>query len=85
MDALLQVGWNKGEIDFGVRGDIISLTLDEMNKFRAMTVVAIGTMEDMWRRHQESLRPPQSGKTHQPMMPPDEAGLRAYLEGEGLL
>lgn len=49
MDAILTVGWQKGEIDFGVRGDIMDLTFEQMQEFRAMIVAAIGTMEEMWR------------------------------------
>ena len=62
MDALFQVGWHKCEIDFQVRADIASLTLAEMNEFRAMLIVAIGTMEDMWRREQERKHPAAQAK-----------------------
>ena len=62
MYALFQVGWHKCEIDFQVRADIASLTLAEMNEFRAMLIVAIGTMEDMWRREQERKHPAAQAK-----------------------
>lgn len=53
IDALFSVGWRKGEMDFGVRGDLGALSLEEMNEFRKMVVVAIGVAEDMWRTQQE--------------------------------
>lgn len=62
MDALFQVGWKKGELDFSVRGDLATLSLDEMNSFRAMLVAGIGTAEDMWRREQENKHP--AAQTH---------------------
>lgn len=52
---LITIGFDKyGDADFGVRGDLASLTLEEMQKLRAMIPVAIGIAEDMWRREQES-------------------------------
>ena len=57
MDALFSVGWNKCEMDFAVRGDLMDLTLDEMNEFRKMLVAGIGTAEDMWRREQQRKHP----------------------------
>lgn len=59
MDALFQVGWRGATIDFAVRCDICALNLEEFNEFRKMIVVGIGTMEDMWRREQESRNPAQ--------------------------
>lgn len=44
-------------MDFGVRGDLAVLSLEEMNQFRQMLVVAIGTAEDMWRREQQRKNP----------------------------
>lgn len=43
-----------GEWDFSVWSNTETLSLDEMQKLRAMIVVAIGTMEHMWRRAQEA-------------------------------
>jgi hypothetical protein len=54
---LFQVGYHKNEIDFAVSGEIFSLSLDQMNQLRAMIVVGIGTLEDMWRREQERNTP----------------------------
>ncbi len=42
-----------GDFNFGVRTTIGDLTIEEMNNFRKMLVVAIGTAEDMFRRDQE--------------------------------
>lgn len=39
----------KGEFDFEVSANVCNLTFDEYNELRAMLVVAIGTMEEMWR------------------------------------
>lgn len=50
---LFSVGWNKGEMDFGVLGSVCELSQDQMGELRKMIVVGIGTMEDMWRRAQE--------------------------------
>lgn len=49
----LEVGKYKGDWDFGVKGTVVELTYDEMQDLRGMIIVAIGTMEDMWRREQE--------------------------------
>ena len=38
-----------GQWDFGISGGIAFLTLEEMNKLRAMTMVAVGTAEEMFR------------------------------------
>lgn len=51
------VGYHKGEMDFSVAGTITELSFDEMNDLRAMLIVGIGTMEDMWRREQERKSP----------------------------
>lgn len=47
---ILSVGCYKGEMDFGISSTIESLSYEQMNEFRQMLVVAIGTAEDMWRR-----------------------------------
>ncbi len=39
----------KGEFDFEVPAKILDLTQEEYDELRAMLVVAIGTMEEMWR------------------------------------
>ena len=38
-----------GQWDFGISAGIAFLTLEEMNKLRAMTMVAVGTAEEMFR------------------------------------
>jgi len=47
---IITIGKKKGEWDFCVRATIQELSNEEMDKLRAMIVVAIGTTEDMWRR-----------------------------------
>lgn len=61
MDAIFSVGWNKGEMDFAVRGDLAALTLEEMNQWRIMVIAGIGTAEDMWRREQQRKCPAAEG------------------------
>ncbi len=56
-EYIFSVGWNKGEIDFGVCCSVQDLTLEQMNEVRKMIVVGIGTMEDMWRREQQRRTP----------------------------
>lgn len=56
-DAFIAVGYHKGEMDFSIAGTVLELSYEEMNDLRAMLVVAIGTMEDMWRREQERKAP----------------------------
>jgi hypothetical protein len=51
------VGYHKGEMDFSILGSVCDLSIEEMNDLRAMIVVGIGTMEDMWRREQERKSP----------------------------
>lgn len=58
---ILEVGFDKnGQPDFGVVADVQSLPPDKMNDLRSMTIAAIGTMEDMWRRGQEKQQLPGS-------------------------
>lgn len=38
-----------GQWDFGVNASIMDLSLDDMNELRTMTMVAIGTAEEMFR------------------------------------
>lgn len=54
---IISIGFYKGEVDFSVSGKILDLNFEEMNKLRAMIVVAIGTAEDMWRRNYELKNP----------------------------
>tara|TARA_Y100000310_G_C20082307_1_gene534412 strand:+ start:285 stop:497 length:213 start_codon:yes stop_codon:yes gene_type:complete len=46
-----------GGFDFGVNGSIMEMSSEEIKDFREMIIVAIGTMEDMWRREQERKAP----------------------------
>ena len=50
---LFQVGWHKGECDFGVSAVFTELSYEQMKEWREMVVVAIGVAEDIWRRAQE--------------------------------
>jgi len=61
-DPLIAVGYNKGQMDFAIPASVCNLTQDEMNDLRAMIVVAIGTMEGMWRREQEKRYPAATDK-----------------------
>lgn len=57
-ESLLAVGFDKnGGFDFGVNCSVADLSYEQMTKLRAMTVVAIGSMEDMWRREQAAKHP----------------------------
>ena len=48
---LFEIGYNKNvELDFGIKATVGGLSLEELNKFRSMIIVAIGISEDMWRR-----------------------------------
>lgn len=48
-NELLKVGYDKGEVDFSVNSGVYDLSYEQMNEFRAMIIVAIGTMEALWR------------------------------------
>ena len=49
---LITIGFNKdGEADFGIRGDVIDLSLEQMQELRAMIPVAIWCAENIWRQH----------------------------------
>lgn len=54
---ILNVGYHKGQMDFGVNCSIDELSYEEMRKFREMVVVAIGVAESMWRTAQEKKNP----------------------------
>ena len=48
---IFSVGFDKnGEAEFGVSGTVLDLTYAQMKELRAMIPVAIGVMEDMWKR-----------------------------------
>jgi hypothetical protein len=49
----ISIGYKKGEMDFSISCSVCDLSLAEMNRLRQIIIVAIGTMEDMWRREQE--------------------------------
>ena len=53
----LSVGCHKGEMDFSIAATVCDLDYEEMNELRSMIIVAIGTMEGMWRREQERKAP----------------------------
>jgi len=54
---LFSVGYRRGKMDFSVSLEITKLTFKEMEELRAITIVGIGTFEDMWRREQQSKYP----------------------------
>ncbi len=49
MNDIITVGYDKGEMDFGVLSSIADLSIEQMNELRIMTMVAIGQAESMWR------------------------------------
>lgn len=49
MTEYLKIIKEKGEFDFEVSAKILKLTNEEYDELRAMLIVAIGTMEEMWR------------------------------------
>lgn len=53
IDGLIEIGYYKGEMDFGIKGTVAELTLEEMNKLRIMTMVAIAQAENTWHTAQE--------------------------------
>jgi len=50
--TLLEVGYHKHEMDFGISGAVCNLSLKQLKEFREMIIVAIWQAEDMWRREQ---------------------------------
>jgi hypothetical protein len=46
---LITIGFDKGEAEFGIRGDLADLSFDRMQELRAMIPVAIAQAEIMWR------------------------------------
>ena len=58
-EEILSVGFDKnGQADFGVRSTVYELTYEKMKELRAMIPVAIGIMEDMWRRREQERKNP---------------------------
>ena len=53
---LITVGYNKGEMDFGVNGLVGTLTYEQMRDLREMLVVAIGVAETTWKAEMERRR-----------------------------
>lgn len=51
--TIISVGFDKGEADFAVSSVVSTLSSEQYNKLRAMLVVAIGTMEHMYRVEQD--------------------------------
>jgi len=54
---VISIGFKGVEADFAITGSIYDLDKEQMDELRAMIVVAVGSMEDMWRRfhqHRES-------------------------------
>jgi len=48
-DEYLTIIRENGEFDFEVFSKIEDLTMEEYDELRAMLIVAIGTMEEMWK------------------------------------
>ena len=57
MNPLIEVGYDKGELDFGVNCSIYEFDYEKMNALRSMLVVAIGVMEEGWCREQSKKHP----------------------------
>lgn len=52
-NEIIVIGFDKNrEAEFGVTCSVVELSHRDMKELRAMIIVAIGTMEDMWRKHQ---------------------------------
>ncbi len=57
-DTIITIGYDKNhEMDFGIRGDVLEMSIDQMNELRVMLMVAIGTTEGMFRRANEARHP----------------------------
>jgi hypothetical protein len=64
MTPIIQIGKDKdGDFDFSISTTIGDLNYEQMSKFRAMIVVAIGSAEDMWRRAKQLEPEQQTSKT----------------------
>lgn len=62
---ILTVGFDKnGEVDFGIRATATDLSRKQINEIRAMIPVAIGVLEDMWRRNTEKTAAAISASSH---------------------
>ncbi len=65
IENILSVGKGNGEMDFEIAATIVDLSLEQMNEFRAMLSVAIGTAEQMWRsKRGEAVAQSQDGKIY---------------------
>ena len=53
MKEIITIGYHKGEMDFGVNGSVVDLSLEELNQLRIMTCVAIQQAQNMWSRGNE--------------------------------
>lgn len=49
MKPIIQIGFDEGEADFSVSAKIQNLNKKQMDELRAMTMVAVGIAENMWR------------------------------------
>ncbi len=56
-NVLFYVERKNGEFDFGVMSSIQDLSHKDMKDLREMIIVAIGTMEENWRREQSFKNP----------------------------
>ena len=64
IENILSVGKGNGEMDFEIAATITDLSLEQMNEFRAMLSVAIGTAEQMWRQALHEVAESKDGKTY---------------------
>ena len=51
-DSLIEIGYHKGELDFGVRATVANLTVEEIKELRSTIITAIYVAEDMWHKEQ---------------------------------
>lgn len=55
---LIEIGYDKnGELDFGVNCSVGELEIEQLKNLREMIIVAIGVMEEMWRRNKKPKQP----------------------------
>lgn len=63
--AIISIGYDKdGDEDFSISAEILSLTREQMDRLRAMSMVAIGVAEDMWRRGMTKANPADENKNY---------------------
>lgn len=48
--AIIDIGYYKGEMDFGVSGSVSDLSREEFDKLRLMALTALRVADDMWMR-----------------------------------